>query len=78
MLQTPLLKDIDWEQIEEMVSEDYKEEPKGSIWDRIRDAYAESDAAKDNAELLPLQDTPGVQHFDLTTPTTVDRVHMFV
>ena len=78
MLQTPLLKDINWEQIEEIVVEDYVEaEPEGSIWDRIRNAYAESDAAKDNAELITLEDTPGVKHFDLSTPTTVDRVNLF-
>jgi hypothetical protein len=53
------------------VLEDHEDE---SIWEQVTRGYADAEAAKDGAYLLEREAEAGFQRFDMSTPTTCDRV----
>jgi len=48
-----------------------------SLWEQIKAGYADKDACKDNAYLIDKTSCIAeIQRFELSSPTTVDRVHI--
>jgi hypothetical protein len=51
-----------------------QEEQEETIWAQVSQGFADADAAKDQAYLIPREEQGNFMRYDLSTPTTTDRV----
>ena len=49
-------------------------EYEGTVWDAVRAGWADAEKCQDQAYLIPIAAPEGLERFELSTPTTTDRV----